>query len=269
MTSSSFIGIIILVLIVGKTNLYFQFKKEVKQLFSQSKIVSDKRFSYVQLPDLPEPVQRYFKHVLKEGEPYISYVRLKYSGTFKTGENKKWVNIKGEQYYTTDKPGFIWKGETSMFTARDMFINDKGKLVVSLFSVFRVVNGKGQKYNQGELLRWLGESVWFPTNLLPSENLQWTPINNESARLVFTHQDLSLFYIVKFNKADEIEEIETKRYMGEKDLETWLGRLSEYKNINGISIPTTIEAIYKLDNRDYSYAKFHIKEIEYNTAEIF
>ena len=38
-------------------------------------------------------------------------------------------NIQGEQYVTTEKLGFIWKGATSMFIARDMYIADKGRLV--------------------------------------------------------------------------------------------------------------------------------------------
>ncbi len=38
-------------------------------------------------------------------------------------------NIKGEQYATTEKPGFIWKGATSMFIASDKYIADKGRLV--------------------------------------------------------------------------------------------------------------------------------------------
>lgn len=95
-----------------------------------------------------------------------------HDGQFKTDLKKGWINIKGEEYFTTQKPGLVWKGTTRMFTARDMYIADKGRLIVSVLSLFKVVNGKGEKYNQGELLRWLSESVWFPTNLLPSENLQ-------------------------------------------------------------------------------------------------
>jgi len=73
--------------------------------------------------------------------------------------DKDWITIKGEQYATTEKPGFIWKGTTAMFTARDMYIADKGRLAVSLLSLIKVVNAKGEQYNQAELLRWLGESV--------------------------------------------------------------------------------------------------------------
>ena len=70
-----------------------------------------------------------------------------------------------------EKPGFIWKGTTSMFVARDMYISGKGRLVVSLLSLYKIMDAKGENYNQGELLRWLGESVLYPTNLLPDERL--------------------------------------------------------------------------------------------------
>lgn len=80
---------LIIILVIGRINLSLQFKKEVTELFSQSKNISSKTFSYEQLSGLPKPVKSYFKHVLKEGHPYISYVRLKHNGQFKTGLKKK------------------------------------------------------------------------------------------------------------------------------------------------------------------------------------
>jgi hypothetical protein len=210
------LGVVLIILITGRFNLYIQFNKEVKELFKQSGNISDKIFNHQDLYHLPEPVQRYFKYVLKAGQPYISFARIKHDGQFKTGLNKNWINIKGEQYATTERPGFIWKGTTSQFTARDMYITDKGRLIVTLFSVFNMVDGKGDTFNQGELLRWLGESVLYPTNLLPGERIQWIPIDYYSAKLIFNYNGLSLFFIVSFNKIGEITQLETKRYMDEK-----------------------------------------------------
>ena len=265
----SVIAIPVIVLFIGKTNLSIQFKKEVTELFSQSGNISDKRFGYDQISDLPEPVQRYFKHVLKEGQPYISYVRLTHDGFFKPDQKKDWVEIEGEQYFTSENPGFIWKARTSLFTVRDMYISGKGRIIVSLFSLFKIVNGEGPNYNQGELLRWLGEGVWFPTNLLPNEYLKWTSIDSESAGLTFNYNGLSLFYKVSFNEKGEITQLETERYMGEERLENWIGRVSDYKEINGILIPTKIEAIWRLGSGDFSYARFNVKNIEYDKAERF
>lgn len=39
--------------------------------------------------------------------------------------------------------------------------------------------------------------------------------------------------------------------------------------MNGIVVPTTIEAIWKLEKKDYSYAKFNVKRTEYNKPEKF
>lgn len=260
-----FVAIVILVKFMFQANFY---RKEVSELFLISGDNPDRKFSYEQLEGLPEPVQKYFKHVLKEGQFYINYVRLTHDGLFKTATDKDWIKIKGEQYFTTEKPGFIWLGKTTMFTAKDSYIEGKGKLTVSLLSLVNIVKSHGDKINQGELLRWLGESVWFPTNLLPNKNLQWSAIDSSHAKLTYSYKNLVVHYIVSFNDKDEITQMKTERYMDES-LETWVGKFMNYKIINNVVIPTEIEAIWKLKSGDYSYARFNIKKIEYENPIIF
>ena len=177
--------------------------------------------------------------------------------------------IKGEQHVTTEHPGFIWKGTTSLFTARDMYIAGRGRLTVSLFSLVKIIDAKGEKYDEGELIRWLGESVLYPTNLLPTERLQWSAINDRSAGLHFNYNGLSLFYLVTFNVSNEIIQLETKRYMGENDLKTWIIKLCDYKKMDGVLVPTTTEVLWRLEAADFSYAKFLITKIEYNKPQRF
>lgn len=262
-------GLLIIILLIGRINLSIQFRRKVKVLFLVSKDISSNIFWYNQLEGLPEPVQRYFKHVLKEGQPYISYVSLKHDGLFKTGLDKKWIRIKGEQYFTTEKPGFIWKGSTTWFTACDMYIKGIGRLVVTLLSLFNFLDGKGEQYNQGELLRWLGEGVWFPTNFLPDENKQWSYIDSQSANLTFNINGLLLFFIVTFNEIGEIIQMDTKRYFDEKNLETWICKKSNYKEMNNMLVPTATEAIWKLVKGDLSYAKFNVTSIKYDKSNYF
>ncbi len=264
------IGLLLSMLIIGKINLSVKFGKQVKELFAQSKRISARQFHRKQLDSLPEPVQRYFNHILKEGQPYISYARIKHEGQFKADLKKGWMNIKGEQYATTEKPGFIWKGTTAMFVARDMYISDKGRLIVSLFSVYNILDTKGkEKYDIGEILRWLGESILFPTNFLPSERLQWLPIDYNAAKLTFNYNGLSLFFKITVNQIGEITEMETKRYMGEGNLETWVIKATNYKELNDVIIPTVFDVLWRLDKADYSYAKFDITAVEYDIPEKF
>jgi hypothetical protein len=78
-----------------------------------------------------------------------------------------------------------------------------------------------------------------------------------------------VFYIVRFNQDYEIVEMETKRYMGNKNLETWIGKLSEYKLINQVLIPTIIEGAWRIAGQNHSYAIFKLKKIEYDIPEKF
>lgn len=263
------IGLLITILVIGKIHLAVKFNNQVKELFSQSKNISEKIFSYKQIIGLPEPVQRYFKHVLKDGQPYISYARITHDGQFKIGLDKDWIDIKGEQYATTEKPGFIWKGTTTLFIARDMFIADKGRLIVSLFSLYTIADAKGEQYNQGELLRWLGESILYPTNLLPGERLQWVAIDAHTAKLTFNYNGLSLFFTITFNETGEITQMETKRYMDEKRFETWVIKSGNYKEMNNVVVPLSFEVLWRLEKGDFSYARFNIKKIEYNNPLLF
>ena len=261
------LGSLALLIIISKVIAYINFKNEIFNLFRQSSNPTVQKFNYAQTDNLPEPVQRYFKHVLKDGQPYINYIRIKHDGIFKAGLDKDWMNIRGEQYFTTEKPGFIWNGSTTLFTARDMYIADKGRLVVSLLSLINIVDAKGEQYDQGELLRWLGESIWFPTNLLPCDRIKWVPIDSLTAKLIFTYNKYSLFFFVTFNEQREIVQLETKRYMDENNLETWICKASNYKELNQILIPTICEVFWKIDGVEKSYAKFNITNINYEQPQ--
>jgi hypothetical protein len=204
---------------------------------------------------------------LKEGLPYISFVRLLHKGQFRSSLNKEWKNIRGEEYFTTGQPGFIWKGKTSAFTAIDKYAGRKGQLKVFFLSFFRILKGEGREYDESELLRWVAESVWFPTNLLPDERLQWQAIDSHRALLCYHYQGIQLFFKVSFNDKGEIVEFETKRYKDPTHRETWIGQVENYKDHNGVLIPVSIRAIWRLKECDFCYAQFEVTGIEYNNPE--
>jgi hypothetical protein len=260
----AFITLLFVVFFLGRLNLYLKFNDEVAQLFVNSKDISSKKYRARQLEGLPEPVRQYFRHVLKDGQPYASNVYLRHNGVFKTDLKKGWINISGEEYFTADKPGFVWKGKTAMFTARDMYIADQGRLVVSLFSLFTIENQHGEKYDKGELMRWLGESVCFPTNLLPCENLKWLPINDNSAVLEYEHRNLVVSFVVRFNDEHEIVEMRALRNMGDGPRQPWVTKLSRYQNWNGVLIPTVLEAGWEIRGLYQPYARFTIQDIAHN-----
>lgn len=151
-----------------------------------------------------------------------------------------------------------------LIKARDTYLKDKGRLVITLLNLINIADGKGEGIDQGELLRWLAESVWFPTNLLPSDKLKWLPIDDHSAKLLFNYQGISLFYIITFNEKNEIIQLETERYYDEKNIKKWTGNCSNYREINAVKIPTIMRASWRLEEGDHDYVIFHLKDLEYD-----
>jgi hypothetical protein len=148
-------------------------------------------------------------------------------------------------------------------------LGNKGGLIATLFNVYNVVNAEGSQYDEGELQRWLAESVWFPTNLLPSDSVSWTAINGQSAKLSFNYKTVLFDFIVSFNAIGEIIMMEGRRFMTEKTKEKWICRMSNYIEINNVKIPFSDRAFWKLNDVEYCYAKFEIQKIEYNTPQKF
>jgi len=241
-----------------------QFKKSVKALSSLSQNIEDKFYSTEQIKKLPKPVQRYFKYSLEENQPYIGHVRLKHSGFFRLKPDKKWMSIRGEEYFTTQKIGFVWFGKLPLFSVIDQYINGKGSLVAKFFSLIKVADAKGKKIDQGELLRWLGEAPWYPTALLPSSNIKWEAINNNSATVILSNNGLTVRGVFYFNEKGQITKFTSRRYK-EDTLENWTGYYKNYKKINGMQIPYDVEVVWNLKSSDFSYARFNIDEIKYKS----
>ena len=171
-------------------------KESIDKLSSLSKNISDNKFTFDQIKNLPPPVQRYFKYSLKEGQHYMSYVKLNHEGQFRQNENQKWMPIKGEEYFSIEQSGLLWVGKIQLLpfiwiTGLDEYIEGKGKFQIKLMSSVTIVDApKGRELDSGELMRWVGEAPLFPTAFLPSNYLQWQEIDLNSARAVVNLQDL-------------------------------------------------------------------------------
>jgi hypothetical protein len=255
--------------VVGRAMIGRQLRQDVRCLFSQSTDVTTTIYREAQLAGLPAPVQRYFRRVLHDGQPYLRSVRLRHTGKFKTALDSDWGAISGQQYITADPPAFIWQGTTALFVARDEYVGGRGCLLVRLLGLIPIMYGHGPRYDQGELLRWLGESAWLPTALLPSEQVSWIARDEYSATLTLTYRGQVISYLVRFNEQNELEQCEAERYENDTTLLPWVGRFSEYRTLNGVHVPTVAEASWVIDGRRQPYAHFRVQELAYNQPNAY
>jgi hypothetical protein len=98
-----------------------------------------------QIKNLPEPVQRYFTFSLEKDQQYVSCIKLKYTAGFHQDENQKWMPVEGEEYLTTERPGFIWIGKISLLplvliTGIDKYLEEKGTFQIKILSIFTIAD---------------------------------------------------------------------------------------------------------------------------------
>jgi hypothetical protein len=261
---------------IGFSDMLFkqQIEKDIKTLYSASKDVSNKTFSLDQIKNLPEPVQRYFGYSLEENQPYVSYVKLKHTGEFRQDENQKWMPIEGEEYFTTETPGFIWIGKISLLplvwiTGIDMYLEGKGVFQIKLLYIITIADAtKGKELDESELMRWLAEAPLFPTALLPSNHLHWEPVDSDSAKAIIDYSGSKAEAVFHFNKKGEIVQVNADRYRAVDNSfvkEKWFGHYSNYTSAKNMMVPWNIEVSWNSEVLgNFTYAKFRIHDIRYD-----
>jgi len=226
------------------------------------------------LEGLPAPVQRYFRTVLKPGQPLVAGVKVEHNGTFNMKEDgEQWKNFTSHQSVTTQRPGFVWNAAISVMpglTARvhDAYVAGEGILTVALLGLIQVVNmDHTPELARGEFMRWCAEAVWYPTALLPGAGVKWTAIDDHSAMATFRDGDLEVdvrFHFKGDGLIDAIRVENRQRVVEGKMVSThWEGRFWNYSRRNGMLIPLDGDVAWLLPQGRKLYWQGRIRRIEH------
>jgi hypothetical protein len=152
-----------------------------------------------ELEGLPLPVQRYFRAVLKDGQPFIAAVTIAQAGTFNLSATaEQWRPFTATQRVVTKRPGFLWDARMSMLPGLavrvvDSYIAGSGLLHAAMLGLFSVADASGDgEIARGEFMRFAAEAPWYPTALLPSQGVQWQAVDEHSANATFVDGPLRL-----------------------------------------------------------------------------
>lgn len=264
-------------LISGGAVLIYAFHQQVGQeietLLDQIDDAPAEKVDPADYADVPAPVQRYVEAIGIEAQPVIRSVRLKQRGQMRTSPEGAWIPIQAEQYITVEPPGFVWLAKTRAMGVlpmwvRDRFIDGHGEMWIRPLGLVTLGRSAGPEIDQGTMLRYLAEMAWFPTALLPSERLQWEAIDEWSARAIFTLGDQSVEAAFEFGPSGLIQRVEAQRYYdaGDRyDLKRWSGMHTDYREVDGVRIPTGAELTWHLDDGDFTWLKLEIVDIQFNT----
>ena len=212
------------------------------------------RYNAREINLLPPAVQRYFRAVLKDGQPLIATATFELAGTINmstTGEN--WKPFTSWQRAVVHRPGFLWNGRVAMlpgFAAyvHDSYIAGEGTLHAAMLGLVTVAEGQGGgEIARGELMRYFAETAWYPTALLPSEGVRWTAVDDRSAKATLVDGSISSTLLFRFNDAGLIASVHAdERGSGVGKgmvMLPWDCSVSNYQLRHGMMVPTRGEAV--------------------------
>jgi hypothetical protein len=230
-------------------------KLEATRIDAEAGLQPPTHYDPCELEGLPAPVQRYFRAVLREGQPIVTAATIELAGRFNmspTGE--QWKPFTSRQRVVTRRPGFLWDAKVAMLPGVpvrvvDSYIAGEGLLRAAVLGLFTVADVRGGgEIARGEFMRYFAEAAWYPTALLPSQGVRWEAVDDRSAKATLTDGALALTLLFSFDDAGLIVAARAEARgatVGKRVvMMPWEGRWSDYQMRDGMKLPMCGEAAW-------------------------
>lgn len=224
-----------------------------------------------ELEPLPAPVRRWLEASGVVGRPRARTVHLTQRGFLRTAPEQGWMPAEAQQVFTVDEPGFVWRVKVRMLrvipvAGRDSYLEGRGRMLIALASLLPLADASDEKIQQGAMLRFLAETVWFPSAAL-SPYVAWEPIDETSARATMTWRGASASAVFSFDERGRLRELTARRWMGAGEkatLQRWVVPATEWREMDGVAVPVKGEAVWRLKEGDFSYYRWEVTALQYD-----
>jgi hypothetical protein len=222
------------------------------------------------LDDVPAPVARYLRKAITNAHPLVRSAIATQDAEFFI--NGGWRPLHATQHFSMTPPGFVWDARIEMAPlmpayVRDEYVKGRAKMQASMYGVYPIVNQLDRpELNAGALQRFLGESIWFPTALLPSSTLHWTARDDRSATVTLADGASTVTLLFEFNAADMPAAISGDRYKednGRYAIHRWQITCGEPIIADGLTIPARCEVAWIVNGASQPYWRGRITSINY------
>lgn len=198
-------------------------------------------------------------------------VSITQHGRMRLKPEGRWMPFSASQTFHPDHPGFIWRTQVDMmpgisFLGRDAFLQGHGHMLIKILGWIPVADASGPTTDQGTMLRYLGETVWFPAGALHPA-IAWEQIDDTRARATITRDGQSASGLFTFTPEGRFVRFAAKRYYdrnGSSTLEDWLitVRPDGYRTINGYTIPASLDVTWQLTDGDFTWMNLEIDSLK-------
>ncbi|MBN2366110.1 MAG: hypothetical protein EH225_08975, partial [Calditrichaeota bacterium] len=144
-----------------------EIQKKLKNTSGQKQPFSDSL-----VKELPETARLYLTHAIEPGTILAEGVELKMKGSIKTSASAQWMPFEAVQNIKLGE-GFVWKpiirsGSFLRIRGVDYYYQNESQMYFALYGLIPIVNATGEDIARSAAGRFLVESIWLPTQFLPS-----------------------------------------------------------------------------------------------------
>jgi hypothetical protein len=250
--------------------MQMQSQQEMRDLLASARRGPAEIVRPEQFDSLPAPVRRYLIYTGVAGKPMPQTVRLRQRGQIRPSEGQGWLPFTAEEVYSVDPPGFVWSVMAQAgplpVPGCDRYQGGEGRMQIRPLGLFPVVDATGPELDQGAMMRYFNEIIWFPAAFL-KDNITWHEIDDFSAEATFTDGGKSISAVLQFDASGRVLNFIAQRYMfGSEDdgLQTWSTPIATYGELGGLRLPLTGSAVWNLPEGDFEYIQLEIIDIEYD-----
>jgi hypothetical protein len=204
------------------------------------------------LQELPPPVRRFLERSLPAGARRVTTAQVEQEGQFRLGTSERgWRPFRATQVFTTSPPGFCWDARIRMapgvpVLVRDGYACGRGHMLGALFGVFTVARAEGTpEMAAGALQRYLAETMWFPSALLPGGCVAWHALREDAAVATLTDGGTSVSLEFRFNTEGDMAGVFTEARFrevgGRYEPAPWGARVLAWAEHDGTRIASDVE----------------------------
>lgn len=217
---------------------------------------------------LAPPIERLVGMQSEDPVKMPAFIEVLQEGTLYMSPGSKGMRISARQIFMTGAPGFVWNAKGSLpmpFFARDEYICGAGKMAVSIAGILPIGQTSGREMDESSLVRYAAEAVLFPKALADPSLVEWKGCDSKCAEALIRHLNAQSFITFEFGRDGNVAKAKGIRYRKENAMmikRQWWGTYGNYRQLDGHTIPTSMEGWWETDAGPFKYIDMKITGIK-------
>lgn len=226
------------------------------------------------LAGLPDPVRRYVLASGAVGRPVPQNMRVEVEAQMVRKPGGPPMPSTATQLNGFGSPTRLFLMKARMFglpvRALHLYRREQATFQVRVAGLVTIVDQSGDGISTAETVTVLNDMCVFAPGTLVDPRLAWEPVDDRTARVVFTNGPRRVSATLVFNERDELEDFwsDDRPESGDNRIHQyrWHTPLTDYRPFDGVRISGRGRAVYDRPDGPFTYGDFTIRSVAYDIA---